>query len=85
MKKLVTLGLILFLLSTAGSAQNGIRSSRDRNSLTGEYTRMERLQLQRDAVRYRMARHHAQRDGRIGPIEKRRLHRMKACTRRRLI
>ena len=82
MKKLVTLGLILFLFSAAASAQNGIRTSRNRNSLDGQYTRMERLQLQRDAVRYRMARHHAQRDGRIGPLEKRRLHKMKARCRR---
>lgn len=79
MKKFIILGLILLVLSAAASAQiasgdNFRRHRVERNFDHRQLTRPERFQLRRDHLRYERTRRHALRDGRIGPLERRRLH-----------
>jgi len=79
MKKFITLGLSLIILSVAASAQqaSGENFRRNRNTHKfshSEITRPEMLQLQKDRFRFKRAQHRALRDGRVGPLERRRLH-----------
>jgi hypothetical protein len=88
MKKLVTLSLLVLLMSTAVSAQ--IRSDRFRRQRithgfsNGQITRPERLELRKDQFRYRIAERKAHRDGRVTPLERRRLQAIKRDNRREL-
>jgi hypothetical protein len=79
MKKILSFFLMLFLLSTAATAQREFRQFRARPS---EITRFERLQLQRDVFRHRIAERGAKRDGIVTPFERRKLYKMKERTRR---
>lgn len=79
MKKFIILGLSLVILSVAASAQQAsgenFRKHRGvRQFSHNEITRPEMLQLKKDHFRYKNAQHRALRDGRVGPIERRRLH-----------
>jgi len=90
MKKIFILALSLVFISAAASAQKddlGDRYRRHRMEQgfrDGQLTRPERHQFHRDQFRYRIAQHRARRDGRVGPIERRRLHKMRMHNRREL-
>lgn len=73
MKKLLTLSLLLLLLSLAASAQiNTVdRVRRIRVTNSGSITKIERLQLYRDQLRYKIVQRNARRDGIITPAERR--------------
>jgi hypothetical protein len=83
MKKIFILSLSLVLLSAAASAQHDDAGDRFRRHHTthsfsnGQITRPERHQLRQDQFRYKVARRHARRDGFVGPVERRRLHKMR--------
>jgi hypothetical protein len=83
MKKILILSLSLVLLSVAASAQQdnvGDRFRRHRvehGFNNGQLTRPEKQQLYRDHFRYKIAQRRARRDGFVGPIEHRRLHKMR--------
>lgn len=82
MKKFITLGLSLIILSVAASAQQASGENFRRGGTAhkfshNEITRPEMLQLQKDHFQYKRAQHHAQRDGRVGPLERRRLHKIR--------
>ena len=82
MKKIVTLGFVLVLFVTAASAQFRSDRYRSRPSVNGErFSRVERFQLGRDAYRYKTSRRRAERDGFVGPLERRKLHKMRMKTR----
>ena len=87
MKKILTFSFILVLISAAAFAQRGpgdrIRKHRVNHDFSNSHiTRSERHQLRKDAVRYKAEQRIARRDGRISPIERRRLNRLKTDTRR---
>lgn len=86
MKKIVALGLILTFLATAAMAQgpgDRIRRHSIRQGVrSGELTRFEQMELRRDQFRLESMQRNARRDGRITPYERRKLHKMKAHTRR---
>lgn len=86
MKKLVALGLILTLLSAAAVAQgprDRIRHHSIRQGFrSGELTRLERIELRKDQFRLERMERSARRDGRVTPYERRKLHKMRAHTRR---
>ncbi|MBK5272054.1 MAG: hypothetical protein JJE22_13670 [Bacteroidia bacterium] len=78
MKKFITLGLSLVILSVAASAQQASGENFRRNRTTHKFShdeiaRPERHQLQKDRVRYKVAQHRARKDGHVGPLERRRL------------
>jgi hypothetical protein len=83
MKKIFILGLSLIFLSVAASAQQdniGDRFRRHRvehDFNNGQLTRPERHQLRKDHFRYKVAQRRAHRDGFVGPIERRRLYKMR--------
>ena len=83
MKKILGLSLILLVLSVAASAQTGLRKHRaGRNCTRNQITVGERTELRKDALRYKMLQRRSQRDGVVTPIERRRLQKAKAETRR---
>jgi hypothetical protein len=86
MKKLFALGLILTLLSAAAIAQGpGDRYRRHnirQGFRSGELTRLERMELRKDQFRLESMERRARRDGRVTPYERRKLHKMRAHTRR---
>lgn len=83
MKKIVTLSLILVLISFAASAQVGVRKHRSgRNCTRNQITVGERVELRKDAIRYKMLQRRSQRDGIVTPIERRRIQRAKTEIRR---
>lgn len=84
MKKIVTLSLIMILVSFAASAQ-----VRAKGRMVGRkcatvrnITPFERHNLRKDVMRQRTAQRIAKRDGVVTPIERVRIHRLKADTRR---
>jgi hypothetical protein len=81
MKKLFVLGAIFTLFIASASAQgpgDRIRRQRTENGISsGQLNRPEKFRLQKDRVRYKAEKRRAGRDGRVGPSEKRRLHKMK--------
>ena len=83
MKKILILSLSLVLLSVAASAQQDnvgdhLRRHRIERSFNNhQLTRPERHQLRRDHFRYKIAQHRARRDGFVGPVERRKLHKMR--------
>ena len=89
MKKIFFLGLILTLFAAAASAQetNGDRFRHRREMQMhrrGELNRFELRRLHQDELRYRIARRRAHRDGIVGPLEHRRLNKMRRHDRREL-
>jgi len=82
MKKIVGLSLVLLLLSVAASAQAGVRKQRSGRNCTRQITVGERMELRKDALRYKMLQRRSQRDGVVTPIERRRVQKAKAETRR---
>lgn len=80
MKKILALSIGLVLLTVAASAQvrssDGIRNRRA-NVTHREVTRPEKRELRKDAFRYDRMRHKSRRDGRVSPMERRRLHQAK--------
>jgi hypothetical protein len=87
MKKIVSISIVLLLLSAATFAQRrtgeNIRRHYVRQGLSnGQITRGERFELRKDVLRYKAAERHIRRDGKITPLERRRLHKMKQHTRR---
>jgi hypothetical protein len=87
MKKIVSISIVLLLLSAATIAQSGPDSNIRRHSVregfsNRQITRGERFELRKDVLRYKAAERNARRDGKITPIERRRLHKMKQHTRR---
>lgn len=83
MKKVLYLSFILLLLSSAASAQrnSGIRI-RTQGFNSERITRPERFQIRRDMIRMRMVQRNARRDGIVTPVERVRIHKAKAKTRR---
>lgn len=87
MKKVLYLCAVLLLLSAAASAQQkpGDRILRHRVAegfRDGNITRFERHRIRQDVVRYKTADRNARRDGVVSPRERRKIHAMKAKTRR---
>jgi hypothetical protein len=86
MKKLFFLGVVFALFTTAASAQTGrdaIRHHRIQKGFsTGQLNRGEKFRLQKNQAHYRGARNRALRDGRLSPLEKRRLQTMNRHDRR---
>lgn len=83
MKKIVTLSLILVLISVAASAQVSVRKHRPaRNCTRNQITVGERAALRQDVLRYKMVQRRSQRDGIVTPVERRKIQRAKAETRR---
>jgi hypothetical protein len=100
MKKLFVLGAILTLFIASASAQgprDRVRRERiERGFKSGQLTRPETFRLHKDRVHYKAERRRALRDGKVTPMERRRLHkiqrhdsrkifRMKHNSRRRVI
>lgn len=89
MKKLLTIGLILFIIIGSAEAQRpgtAIRRHAIREGVrNGELTRFEVRDLRRDQVRYHRMERQARRDGTVTPRERRKLYRMKVENRRELI
>jgi hypothetical protein len=88
MKKILLLGVVFALFTTAVSAQRGhdrIQQHRIHKGFqSGQLTRGEKFRLQKDRMRYQKARRMALRDGRLTPMEKRRLYSMKRHDSRRI-
>ncbi|NOT50998.1 MAG: hypothetical protein HOP10_06950 [Chitinophagaceae bacterium] len=84
MRKIIGLGLVLLILSVAASAQRVIVGSpRVRVGITtNELTRAERLQIRKDAIRYKRLQRKCRRDGVVTPIERKKIQRAKRETRR---
>ena len=82
MKKLLTISFIMLLVSAAASAQSNRRYRTREAGIGANISGLERVQIRRDVSRYRTAKRSAGRDGRIGPLERRRLHQMRCKTRR---
>lgn len=86
MKKILVLGVVFALFTVAASAQTGrdrIRKHRiERGFETGQLTRGEKYRLHKNQMQYRFERRRAVRDGRISPMEQRRLHKMRVHDRR---
>jgi len=78
MKKTLTCCCILLLLSAAASAQRRLSNIRLRASVTAA----DRIQLQRDFIRYRIVQRNVQRDGIFTLLEQKRLNQLKRKTRR---
>lgn len=72
MKKILSILVVLALVSVSASAQ--FHDNR--------ITRHERMELRRDIGRERYVTREARRDGVVGPVERRRIHRAKCATRR---
>jgi hypothetical protein len=82
MKKIIGLGLVLMILSVAASAQR-VGGPRVRVGVTtNELTRAEKLQIRKDAVRYKRLQRKCRRDGVVTPIERKGIKKAKRETRR---
>lgn len=77
MKKIIGLGLVLIILSVAASAQRAVVPR-----ATNELTRVEKLQIRKDAVRYKRLMRKCRRDGVVTSIERKKIQRAKRETRR---
>lgn len=85
MKKIFFLGLVFALFTTASFAQQGRLADHQRirqGFATGQLSRGEKFKLQKNNHRYHQAKRKAFRDGRVSPMEKRKLHTMKRHDRR---
>lgn len=81
MKKILSISFVLILISASVSAQklsDNIRRQHVREGFkSGQITRPERTELRKDAIRYKAVKHHARKDGKITPRERKRLHTMR--------
>jgi hypothetical protein len=81
MKKILVLSAILALFIASASAQgpgDRIRHHRiEQGFNNGQLTRPEKFRLQKNQFRYKVEKRRAFRDGRVSPMEKRRLSKMK--------
>ena len=82
MKKILAISFIMLLISAAATAQSARRYRTRESGIRSNISGSERVQLRRDVFRYRTAKRAAGRDGRIGPLERRKLHKMRCRTRR---
>ena len=85
MKKLLIPCLLILGISMTASAQLTPGNRFQRNRISGQVNRAEKMHLRKDVFRYRMAERNAHRDGIVTPMERRRLQRMKKRERRELI
>jgi hypothetical protein len=87
MKKILILGAAFALFTTAASAQyrnDAVQRHRiERGFQSGQLTRGEKFSLQKDRIRYNKAKRKALRDGRLTPMERRRLNALKRHDSRR--
>lgn len=86
MKKILLLSSLFALFTIAASAQHG-SDLRQRERIhhgvhSGQLTRAEKFKLNKSQANYRHAKRKALRDGRLTPMEKRRLYAMKQHNRR---
>jgi hypothetical protein len=88
MKRILFIAVVFTLFTTAASAQRGtdrIQQHRIQNGFqTGQLSRGEKFRLQGDQARYHHAKRKAFCDGRLTPMEKRRLNAMKRHDSRRI-
>ena len=88
MKRLLLLSIVLTLFVASASAQqrgDRIRRHRiERSFDNGQLTRPEKFRLQKNQFRYKVEKRRAGRDGRITPLERRRLSKMKRHDRREM-
>ncbi len=82
MKKILGLSLVLLMLSVAASAQSNLRKHRGRNCTRNQITVGERMELRKDAFRYKMLQRRSQKDGIVTPVERRRVQRARIEVRR---
>jgi Ni/Co efflux regulator RcnB len=87
MKKILTISLILTLVAIAATAQRPLQDRNKRFRMEQRFndralTRPERFKLRNDVMRYRIAQKRAHRDGRVGPMERRKLMMMRQHNRR---
>lgn len=85
MKKILLFTLVLTLISAVSFAQqasgNIRRHAVRQGHHKGDFTRPERSELRKDVVKYKIAKHHARKDGKVTPRERKRLHIMRKHTR----
>ena len=81
MKKILILGAVFALFTTAASAQlrsDAVQRHRiEKGFQSGQLTRGEKFKLKKDHGKYAKAKRKALRDGRLTPMEKRKLNAMK--------
>ncbi|MBC7949737.1 MAG: hypothetical protein H7Y42_17765 [Chitinophagaceae bacterium] len=85
MKKILVLTTVftLFILSAqAQGSRDGVRRARIERSVDRQLTRPEKFRLQKNDFRHKAERRRALRDGRITPMERRRLQNSKRHDRR---
>ena len=85
MKKILVSSLFLVLISASALAQRTRAMSSNVRFNTNQLTWGEKKELRKDAVRYHAMKRKAGRDGRITPIERRKLRRAKCDNRRDLV
>ena len=89
MKKIILIGIVATLVTMTTSAQvrpeNRVQKFRvERGFQRGEINRPERFQLRKNQLRYRIAQKRVYRDGRITPMERKRLMMMKRQNRQQM-
>lgn len=88
MKKIFVLGAMLTLFIVSASAQgpgDRIRRERiERGFNNGQLTRPEKFRLHQNGFRQKAERRRALSDGRVTPLERRRLHKMNRHNRREI-
>jgi hypothetical protein len=83
MKKILFFSLMLLTLTVAASAQIGAKNRcANRRGIATRLTPVEKHDLRKDVLRQRTAQRMAKRDGVVTPVERIRIHRLKAETRR---
>ena len=86
MKKILAIGLVLTLVSFGASAQRitdrAKRYRTEQRFNDRQLNRPERFKMRNDMMRYRIAQKRARRDGFVGPLERRRLMKMRQHNRR---
>jgi hypothetical protein len=88
--KIILAGLFLSFFTVAASAQIRHTERLNHNRFhqgirNGEITRHEAKELRKDHFRLRRAEQLSHRDGRVGPLERKRIHRLKREQRRDFI
>jgi hypothetical protein len=89
MKKIILIGIVATLVTMTTSAQvrpeNRVQRFRvERGFQRGEINRPERFQLRKNQLRYRIAQKRVYRDGRVTPMERKRLMLMKRQNRQQM-
>ena len=76
MKKLLTLGIAFVLTAAVASAQSSEKLT-DHGRRKGDITRLEHRKMKNDHERLHRMEKRAHRDGKVGPRERRNLHKMR--------